>query len=381
MGETTSTTLATGPFITAGMTPIFSATTHVIPVVTANDWVEFVLPTPVPYDKTKNFIIEVAHDGFSNGFDISNATVTNRRLQGDNPNTNGTADNFLADFGFDVALPCNKVDVSSIQKTNITINSANISWASPGQSTVQYEYFIDNSPLDPPSSGYAFTTTPSLQLKDLTPGTCYYVHIKTHCDPQQSLYNKDTSGWIVDSFCTLVDCVIPEVTIDRISSTVAYATWAAVPTVLYYEYSVGTTPDTPTNGNITSYTSVKLQGLWPNKPLYFYLKSHCSVIPNSPWGTTPFHTMAHTGVTGMTIDEPVLFAYPNPVTDMVRVRLTSKDLKDAAIYLTDMTGRTFGTYKITGNEMQLDMSKMPAGMYLLKLEGTGIADVIRINKQ
>lgn len=381
MGETTATTLTTGPFITAGMNTVFTAVSHVIPTVTAGDWVEFVLPTPLPYDNTKNFIVEVAHDAFSNGFDIRNGSVANKRLQGINPNLTGTADAYLPDFGFDVAVPCNKVASSSVMKTNITTTSATVSWGAAGPSTISYEYLLDQVPTHPTSSGYLYTTGTSLNFTNLTPGACYYIHIKTHCDPAKSLQYQDTSGWIIDSFCTLVDCVTPEVTIDRVTSTTAVASWPAVPTVLSYEYSVGVTPDPPTKGMTTIYTSVKLQGLTPNKPLYFYLKAYCSVVPESSWGTTPFHTSATLSVNELNTDAAILAAYPNPVTDVLKVQVNAADKNGAVITLHDITGKQIALYNVTGEQLEVNMTNIPSGIYLLKYNGAGLSDVMRINKQ
>jgi hypothetical protein len=378
IGQTSATT-QTATFLTSGMTTALSANPYVVPATAINGWVEFALTTPIPYDNTQNLVVEVSHDGFLNGFNLRHGSTTNRRTYADNPNATGTVDNYMPDFGFDVALPCKKVDYNSIQINNITTTSANISWNNPGISTMAYEYQLDQTVANPPSVGYITTTTPALSFTNLTPGTCYYIHLRTNCDPAMSLPNMDTSGWVVDSFCTQIACSAPEVTIDRISGTTAVATWSAVPTVLSYEYAVGTTPDTPTVGNTTIYTSVKLQGLTPNKPLYFYLKSYCSVVPVSTWATTPFHTEAGTGINDVSTRGSVLSAYPNPVTDVLKLKIDGD--KNALLTLTDLTGKILATYTQLAADMTIDMKAMPSGIYILKYSSGADVDVIRVNKQ
>ncbi len=378
IGQTTATTLGTA-FVTSGMTTGLSSTSYVIPGTTVNSWVEIPLSTPVPYDNTQNLVVEVAHDGYLNGFNQRHGSATSRRTYADNPNTSGTVDNYMPDFGFDLVYDCKPVDYTSIQITNITTTSAQISWSVPGASATAYEYQLDQTAANPPSTGYITTTTPSLSFNNLTPGTCYYIHLRTNCDPNQSLPNKDTSGWAVDSFCTLVDCVSPQVTIDRITGTTAVASWDPVPTVTGYEYSVGTTPNPPTHGTYTTYTSVELLGLMPAAPLYFFLKAYCSVVPESPWGTTPFHTAAGAAVKDVSANKHVISVYPNPVTDVLKLKINGD--RNATLTLSDITGKTLANYASLSDEMSIDMTAMPAGIYILKYNSDSMTDVIRVNKQ
>jgi len=379
IGQTSATALGTA-FVSSGMTTGLSVSSYVVASTTVNGWVEIPLTTPVAYDNSQNLVVEVAHDGFINGFNQRHGSTNNRRTYADNPATTGTVDNYMPDFGFDLVFSCDKVDYTSIQINNITTTGATITWAPAGANATAYEYQLDQTASNPPSVGYITTTTPSLSFNNLTPGTCYYIHLRTNCDPTMSLPNQDTSGWVVDSFCTLVDCVIPEVTIDRVTSTTAVASWTAVPTVLNYEYSVGTTPTPPTNGVKTNYTSVKLMGLIPNAPLYFFLKAYCSVIPNSPWGTSPFHTSAHLSVEDLnTSASNILFAYPNPVTDMLNLKINGD--VNGAITIVDVTGKVQATYSDLSENMLINMSNLPAGMYIVKYAGGTATDVIKVNKQ
>jgi hypothetical protein len=359
-------------FVT-GATTVFTGNPVVVPTTGPYTWFSFTLTTPFVYTG-QNIIVEIEQNNML-GQIYANCTnaAGNQRLWGTygSATAASTPDNNIGDFGIDMLLSCDS-PINFVK--NVTRFTADISW-DPRVGASQYEYLIDQSPLDPPSSGYAFTNTPSVGLKNLPDGTCYYIHVRTICGSSMM------SGWSLDSFCTIKDCYTPVATIDNITSKTAVASWDPVPGATGYEYSVATTPDTPTSGHKTSYTSVKLQGLWPNKPLYFFVKAYCSPTPSSPWGTTPFHTMAHTGVEDVAADNSVIEAWPNPVKDMVTIRVNTHRSANAQLILTDVTGRVVYSTAVTKGEVEIDMADFAPGMYLAKYADEINTSVIKLTKQ
>jgi hypothetical protein len=378
MGQSAITTLSTT--WETGLSTVLTSPSYVI-TATTSQWFAIPLATPIAFNPAQSLIVDIRQTATTGtAIPLRNfapaAPPTNRRTwTGPNPSTSATAggiDNLVEyDFGFDMLLSCDSV--KNFKFNNLTRHSVDISWdPQPGASA--YEYVVDQIKADPPSVGYATVNVPALSLNNLPDGTCYYVHIRTNCGPTKM------SNWSLDSFCTIADCKTPEVTIDNITGTTAIARWNAVPGVLSYEYAVGTTPDTPTNGNTTTYTSVKLLGLTPNKPLYFYLKAKCSPTPASEWGTTPFHTEAGTAINDVNHPEGnVLEAYPNPVKDVLNLRVNGD--KNATITLTDITGKTLRSYNHLSAEMTIDMKELATGVYILKYSSDGMNEVIKVNKK
>ncbi|RYE13241.1 MAG: T9SS type A sorting domain-containing protein, partial [Sphingobacteriales bacterium] len=247
--------------------------------------------------------------------------------------------------------------VTNFQVTNQTLTGATITWNPPaGGGAVRYETHISRSPNPPTTgSGYNPVNTPSVTTNALMPSTCYYLHVRTNCDPVITLNAE--SKWTTYKFCTVQDCDAPKVTIDRITGTTAVATWDPVPTVYAYEYAVATTATPPVAGTITTSTAVQLLGLAPNKGLYFHIRSKCNPTPESVWKTVPFHTTVGTGVDdvngGLDLD-----VYPNPVQNMLYITLGSKIADAATVTLTNITGKVVYQGAIKG-DMQIDMIQSP----------------------
>lgn len=75
--------------------------------------------------------------------------------------------------------------------------------------------------------------------------------------------------------------------------------------------------------------------------------------------------------------------YPNPVRDQLIVNSYSADLEKTRIEIVDMTGRiVFATSKnVCGNyQEQINLSHIPDGIYLLKVQNSSGSEVIRFNK-
>jgi hypothetical protein len=283
---------------------------------------------------------------------------------------------------YDVVILSNVIPdcdtVTNVQASNITLTGATLTWNPPaGGGATQYETHISTSSVPPTGSGFNPVSTPSLTVNNLTPSTCYYFHVRTDCDPL--LTNTSVSDWVTYQFCTVQDCDQPKVTIDRITGTTAVATWDPVPTVYAYEYAVSTIAVPPVSGTVTTYTSVQMLGLAPNKGLYFHIRSLCSPTPQSLWKTVPFHTTVGTGVEEVNADNMMITAYPNPVQNKLRITLDGRIADKATVSMIDVTGKEVYHNVITG-DMDVDMSGMPKGVYMLRYADGQSYKIIKIMK-
>ena len=81
-----------------------------------------------------------------------------------------------------------------------------------------------------------------------------------------------------------------------------------------------------------------------------------------------------------------LNAYPNPASDRVMLQYTLAESADVEVVVTDMAGRTLlrrteGSQQGGSHLMELDLSALPAGMYLCHLHTTAGSTSIKLVKQ
>ena len=69
--------------------------------------------------------------------------------------------------------------------------------------------------------------------------------------------------------------------------------------------------------------------------------------------------------------------YPNPTTGLVHVLVGDKDLVGTEAVVTDMNGRVLQRLKITAQSQSIDLSAMPNGLYLVRLENKEILKVVK----
>ncbi|ALI99390.1 hypothetical protein DC20_10945 [Rufibacter tibetensis] len=75
-------------------------------------------------------------------------------------------------------------------------------------------------------------------------------------------------------------------------------------------------------------------------------------------------------------------AYPNPTSDALNLDLTQTTASDVKIGVYSLDGRLVKTATVTGGKVQkLDLSKMMAGTYLVKMIGEDFETIIRVVKQ
>ena len=74
-------------------------------------------------------------------------------------------------------------------------------------------------------------------------------------------------------------------------------------------------------------------------------------------------------------------AYPNPVREMLTVKVYGKQGKDATVIITDVTGKVLRTIHVTSDRTDISMDGLAQGMYLIKYSDTEHSQTIKVNKQ
>ncbi len=120
MGETGLSMLPPGPWVTAGMTTVFQASTYDF-IPAPGDWMPVTLQTPFNYTGTSNFIVEVSHGGFGVGFEVMQATMTGRSVYGSTMSAMSNAQNVLVEFGFDIGVGGTDVSLEGITGVGDTL--------------------------------------------------------------------------------------------------------------------------------------------------------------------------------------------------------------------------------------------------------------------
>ena len=70
--------------------------------------------------------------------------------------------------------------------------------------------------------------------------------------------------------------------------------------------------------------------------------------------------------------------YPNPVKDILNIS-NEKTIEKAEIF--DLTGKTFIQKAINSNQTEIDMSRLPAGIYLVKIQSEGKTQTQKVIKK
>ena len=72
-------------------------------------------------------------------------------------------------------------------------------------------------------------------------------------------------------------------------------------------------------------------------------------------------------------------AFPNPVSEILTL-IVGGNARKGSIIITDMAGRVIIQTEVVSGIMKLDVSKYPAGNYILKYEYDNVRQVIRLIK-
>lgn len=390
LGQTTATT--TSPTFSTSLTEVLFEPLYTIPVVPSNGWVGFELQTPFDYDVDLSLVVEVSHEGVTNGFSLRAdqiAPAENKRTYGATGSSSGSVDNQLADFGFSIKYDCDSVRNFRIVPGSATDTSIQVTWDYWSQQDSLYEYIVTDSSHSPQTWGgngpyvpggnnfQPLTSSQGLQISGLEPESCKWIWISKVC--KRTSISDTSRRWVGLEICTLPACETPEFEINNVGATTAIASWDPVPGVYQYEYAVSVSPTPPTQGTLTTYTNVLLQGLTNNWAYYFHLRALCNPIPLSRWGTKSFHTEA------MSVEDfgdgtREMMAYPNPAYDQLTVRLANAPIGKASLQVMDLSGRVMMEHTVDGLENSLQLGALPSGMYMIHYQDDMSSKMMKFTK-
>ncbi len=264
-----------------------------------------------------------------------------------------------------------------IKTSNITAFAADIEW-NPVWNPVGYEVIVNTDPKTPTSTtpGKLFVTSNQVSIPNgLMEDTKYYVHVRYICG------GKDSSAWGLDSFETLITCHDPNVTLSSLNSDKVVVSWDPIKTSVYYEYVINKSSTPPSFGTQLKQTSFLAPYLVAGDQYYVHLRAKCSdIYEYSNWVSVPFQTWP-LSVSGVQGQFSSISAYPNPATDVLQVTISGVLGADASVQLMDVTGKVVYQQVVTQAKMELNISELPSGMYLLKYQDEQRSELIKVNKK
>lgn len=275
-----------------------------------------------------------------------------------------------------IGIRCVK-DPQAIVISNITAFDADLDWA-PVFNPIGYQVVLKKQ-LEAPSvnewNNASFPTSNSISLSGLDEDTKYYVYIRSVCGI------KDTSGYSVDSFITLITCHDPTIGITDITDKRAVVYWNDIKTAVKYEYVINTSSTPPGFGTDINKTSVLESFLDADKQYYVHVRAHCSTIySESDWTTEPFKTWP-LGVSEVASDNGGLIVAPNPAHDNIRVTINGVISGSAQLFVLDVTGKMLLHENVPASTVNVDISSLSSGMYILRYSDDGQVRQVKFNKQ
>ena len=182
------------------------------------------------------------------------------------------------------ALPSTCPIVTSITVSNITINSATVSWINNSNASL-WEVFISPCGTAPPTattSGTQTTINPYL-FTGLNAGTCYNIYVRAICSI------SDSSNWSnISTFTTLATCPSPlQLNATTITTTSLVFGWASTGTANNWEVIAlpcgSLAPSATTVGIATTTNPYTYSELNPGTCYNLYVRSICSASDKSLW--------------------------------------------------------------------------------------------------
>jgi hypothetical protein len=184
------------------------------------------------------------------------------------------------------ALPQN------VAASNITVNSANLSWTKPSGSAGS-EYVFNQTAASPTGSG-TFTTGTTYSASGLNLNSTYYFHVRNKCSA------TSFSSWVNYSFTTAnAYCLAPtNILFSNITTSSVNLLWSLMPTSDHYQYIVDQTTSAPAYNTAINTTAISasVTGLLPDTKYYVHLRSIClGGADSSIWKLDSFVTKNYCG--------------------------------------------------------------------------------------
>lgn len=206
--------------------------------------------------------------------------------------------------------------------------------------------------------------------------TKYYWRVRSNNGGHESLNST------VFNFTTLSGAPTPLTPVDSATNvfTNPVFTWNTPPGTATYTLQVGTGPSfsgTYLVFNQTGLTSNTFQtsGLQTNKRYYWRMRTNVGSA-NSAWSPTfTFETGTSVGeneLVGQTPGFQVSSVFPNPVTEMLNIKFSSRETGDLELSIIDVTGKKIISDRLPvsrtdDQQLSIDLSELSSGIYILEL--------------
>lgn len=220
-----------------------------------------------------------------------------------------------------------------------------------------YEYLISTD-MNPPATGTATTDT-GVTIQRINAVTKYYIHVRSNCGAGAF------SGWTTKTFTTA--CFMPAVQVVTVSGN-AKATWNMVSSALKYEYALTNYAAKPLSGTYTADTSYAVNDLKQGSPQYMHVRTVCTNGAVSEWNTVHFNIQG-------------IAAYPNPVNDVLQIRLNGVPNSGGLILISDAMGRVVNKVSVNNNLLTVDTRGWARGIYLVRYNDGQNRYTVKIFKQ
>jgi hypothetical protein len=303
----------------------------------------------------------------------------------------------------------------------VTDVAANLNWAAVPSATLGYEYVLDNVATDPLVAGTS-TTALTYAASGLTQSTTYYFHIRSVCSV------GTYSTWSTISYTTLAtppvndNCATALVltpgalfaTSPQIATNVGATNSAPTPAPtcgIFAGGDVWYTVTVPASGNITIETQANGASLVNDTQFTVYSGS-CGTFTqvgcDDEGGTGSFSLLAITGrpageilyvhayiynnfqtgtyqisaydasLSAVSFDKSTFVAYPNPVKDVLN--LSYKSVINN-VRVVNLLGQEVLNSKTSTNEVQVNMSALSAGAYIVNITVEDTVHTIKVIKE
>jgi len=136
----------------------------------------------------------------------------------------------------------------------------------------------------------------------------------------------------------------------------------------------------PAVGTDINKTSMLAPFLDEGTEYYVHVRAHCSsMYDKSNWATAKFNTWA-LNVNNLNGEGAQLAVYPNPVQQEMVVTVGGT-VNNGTINILDMTGKLLKAQTANNNTVKLNVSELPAGMYIVQYTDDNRREQVKFTKQ
>ena len=260
---------------------------------------------------------------------------------------------------------------ANLLTTNITTSSATLSWAAVAGAmsyTVQYKVASSNNWL------VAGTTINNLYLLGgLVAGTIYNWKVKADCSDYTApmTFATTSTGTGGGGSCSPPTSL----TNNEIFNTSAVISWAPSNNATSYTLQIKLSSATnyATLGTVPN-TTVTLNGLQPATSYNWRVKANCSFYSTSKFLTTLGNIIDNNGESNFIemptisyVPEQHFSVSPNPANNFIFLKHSEPLTTETSVELTTVSGSICVKKSVYGDDLGLDVSSFPSGMYFLNV--------------